>query len=70
MGTMIATEINVSIDPATDQNSLRFGLLPERKIRIVVIITIIIGTRGSALSTVIVSLSSPPSLRFRYSCIF
>jgi hypothetical protein len=50
MGTIAATERKVRMDPATDQNSLRFGLFPDREIRMEVTITIIIGTRGSALS--------------------
>jgi hypothetical protein len=47
---MLATEINVRTEPAIDQNSLRFGLFLDRKIRIVVIKTIRMGMRGLALS--------------------
>jgi len=50
---MLTTEMNVSTDPATDQNSLTFGFFLDREIRMVVIRTIRIGISGRALSIII-----------------
>jgi len=50
---MLATAIKVRTDPATDQNSLTFGLFLEREIRMVVTRTMRIGISGLALSIII-----------------
>jgi hypothetical protein len=52
-GTIDATATKVRTEPATDQNSLKFGLFFVREMRIVVIRTIRMGIRGFALSMII-----------------
>jgi len=63
---MLTTEMNVRIEPATDQNSLIFCLFLDMRMRMDVRRMIVIGRSGLALSICIrqsfISFISPPSI--------